>query len=168
MENTIYDRIKMVRESKNMSQAEFSKFLGMGHSTLGMIEVGKRNILDRHIKTICSLCSVNENWLRNGIGEMNTETDRTIITSLASEYELDSLDQKIIECYLNLGSLQRKVIKDYLRNLVDAVLSDENYEEYRDEYIKDYSGSVADRNGDTDKIDELTELYDNRNGGDEK
>ena len=56
----MYNRIKKIRQSLKLNQAEFSKLLGMGQSTLGMLEVGKREILDRHIKTICSIFNVNE------------------------------------------------------------------------------------------------------------
>lgn len=143
-----------------MNQADFSSALGIGQSTLAMMEVGKREISDRHIKTICAIFNVNEEWLRDGIGEMFVETDKSVISTLATEYDLDALDQKIVECYLNLGTLQRKVIKDYLRSLVDAVLSDENYDEYREEYVNENAGDVAARGGHSEQIGELKDLYD--------
>lgn len=91
---------------------------------------------------------------------MFVETDKSVISTLAAEYDLDALDQKIVECYLNLGTLQRKVIKDYLRSLVDAVLSDENYDDYREEYVKENAGAVAARGGHSEQIGELKDLYD--------
>jgi transcriptional regulator with XRE-family HTH domain len=66
----VYERLKKIREHFKKSQSEFAKSLGMGQSTLGMLEVGKRDILDRHIKTVCSIYNVSENWLRTGEGEM--------------------------------------------------------------------------------------------------
>lgn len=53
-----------------MNQKEFAEHLGLGQSTLAMIEVGKRTFNDRHIKIICSTFNVNEDWLRTGEGEM--------------------------------------------------------------------------------------------------
>ena len=82
-----------------------------------MIEVGKRKILDRHIKTICSLCGVNEEWLRNGVGEIFIENDDTVIDQLTGEYHLDQLDRRIIKSYLQLEESQRKVIKDYVKSI---------------------------------------------------
>lgn len=161
------ERLKQIRAKKKMNQADFAKSLGIGQSTLAMMEVGKREISERHIKTICAIFGVNECWLRDGVGDMFTETNSTVISSLVDEYDLDPLDQKIVECYLNLGSLQRKVIKDYLRKLVDAVLSDENYDEYREDYIKENAGATAARGGQNEKVDEPKELYDKRDGDNE-
>jgi transcriptional regulator with XRE-family HTH domain len=114
----MFERLKMIREYKKMSQADFAKLLGMGQSTLAMMEVGKRDILDRHIKTICSICHVNEEWLRHGIGKMINEDSNTLIEQLTDKYDLDVIDCKILESYLNLTQPKRKVIKEYLQSLV--------------------------------------------------
>lgn len=155
------ERLKLIRAAKKMNQSDFSNALGIGQSTLAMMEVGKREITDRHIKTICAIFGVNEEWFRNGAGDPFVETENSVLSSLADEYKLDPLDRKIVECYLNLGTLQRKVIKDCLRSLVDAVLSDENYDDYREDYLRENAGTVAARGGHAEKIDELQDLYDN-------
>lgn len=160
----MYERLKDIRSAKKLNQTEFAKALGIGQSTLAMMEVGKREISERHIKTICAIFGVCEKWLRDGIGEMFVETDKTVISALVDEYELDPLDQKIVECYLNLGALQRKVIKGYLRSLVDAMLADDTYDEYREQYIEENAGAVAARGGQAEQIDELKDLYDQRDG----
>lgn len=67
------DRLKEIRAHTGMTQADFAKALGIGQSTLAMMEVGKRDILDRHIKTICAIFGVDEHWLRTGEGEMFCE-----------------------------------------------------------------------------------------------
>lgn len=66
----VNERLKEIRRSVGLNQADFAKKLGMGHSTLAMLEIGKRDILDRHIKTICSIFNINEDWFRTGRGDM--------------------------------------------------------------------------------------------------
>lgn len=156
------ERIKIIRKSLNLSQEEFGRRLGVSRSVVVNVELSRAEIKPLFIEHLCSMFSVNEAWLRTGDGEMFVETDKTIINSLADEYDLDTLDRKIVECFLNLGSFQRKVIKDYLRNLVDAVLSEENYEEYREQYIEENAGAVAARSGNAGEIDELKDLYESR------
>lgn len=70
----MYERIKEIRKVLNLNQAEFAEKIGLGQSTLGMIEVGKRTFNDKHIKLICSTFNVNENWLRTGNGNMFSST----------------------------------------------------------------------------------------------
>ena len=113
----MYNRIKKIRQSLKLNQAEFSKLLGMGQSTLGMLEVGKREILDRHIKTICSIFNVNETWLRTGIGEMFIEPDDSAIEQLAKTYNLDEFDQQLLLTYLELPKSYRAILKKYILNL---------------------------------------------------
>lgn len=157
---TIGGRIRILRKELSLTQAEFGDKIGLKQAVIGQMENNTRNITDRTILLICEKYSVSSQWLRDGVGEMFVETDKSVISTLAAEYDLDALDQKIVECYLNLGTLQRKVIKDYLRNLVDAVLSDENYDEYREEYVKENAGTVAARGGHSEQIGELKDLYD--------
>lgn len=66
----MHSRIKQIRGALGLNQTEFAKQLGLSQSTLAMIEVGKRNFSDKHIKIICSTFNINENWLRTGQGEM--------------------------------------------------------------------------------------------------
>lgn len=158
---TIGGRIRILRKELSLTQAEFGDKIGLKQAVIGQMENNTRNITDRTILLICEKYSVSNQWLRDGIGEMFVETDKSVISTLAAEYDLDALDQKIVECYLNLDTLQRKVIKDYLRSLVDAVLSDENYDDYREEYVKENAGAVAARGGHSEQIGELKDLYDN-------
>ena len=69
-DESLYQRIKEIRNALHMNQMEFSKRLGLSQSSLAMIEVGKRKFSDKHIKIICSEFHVNEKWLRTGEGEM--------------------------------------------------------------------------------------------------
>jgi len=67
------DRIKKIREDVNMSQAEFSKEILVGSSTVAMWELGTRKPKDIHISKICEKWNINEEWLRTGKGKMKKE-----------------------------------------------------------------------------------------------
>ena len=67
---SIGERIKKVREYYDLTQSEFSKSINIGQSTLAMLESGSREVNDRHISLISLTYDVNENWLKNGEGEM--------------------------------------------------------------------------------------------------
>lgn len=102
MNNSVHDRLKEIRANKRLNQSDFAKSLGIGQSTLAMLEVGKRDILDRHIKTICSIYEVNEDWLRTGRGEMYVQSDVFSLDEKARQHNLSELEIDIMKGYMEL------------------------------------------------------------------
>ena len=70
----INSRIKEVRISLGLTQTEFGNSIGLKQNTVGQIENAQRSVTDRTILLICEKYNVNEEWLRNGNGEMFVET----------------------------------------------------------------------------------------------
>lgn len=66
----INDRIKQVRTALNLTQQEFAEQILIAQGSLGEIENGRRNVNKRVLQIICTKFGVNEDWLKNGIGEM--------------------------------------------------------------------------------------------------
>jgi transcriptional regulator with XRE-family HTH domain len=64
------DRVVAIRRSLKLTQSEFAERLGMKRASLSMVEHGNNALTDKNIKFICMTFNVNEQWLRNGIGEM--------------------------------------------------------------------------------------------------
>ncbi|MCI8806481.1 MAG: helix-turn-helix transcriptional regulator [Clostridiales bacterium] len=64
------DRLKQLRKTLKINQTNFANQLGITQTAYSMIENGINPLSDRHIKVICSVYNVNENWLRFGKGEM--------------------------------------------------------------------------------------------------
>lgn len=122
--HSVNQKIKIIREVLKVSQSDFATSLGLKRNTISLIENGKRNPSERTLNDICEKFNVNEEWLKNDMGEMFYENDKSIIAELSAQYSLDDLDKKILETYLNLSIDQRKVIKDYAKNLINAL--DEN------------------------------------------
>lgn len=69
-------RIKEIRKSLNITQEEFGNQIGLTRSVISEMENATAPILDRTIFLICSKFNVNEEWLRNGNGEMFNFTDK--------------------------------------------------------------------------------------------
>jgi len=118
MDNVINKRIKEIRKALGLTQIQFANKLGIKQSSLSDIENCKTETVDeRNIRLICSEFGVNEEWLRNGEGEMfRNESD--LLELLGRKLDsLDELDKKIILEYLKLNANQRKVIKEYIKRL---------------------------------------------------
>lgn len=115
------ERLVLIRKKLGMNQKEFAESLAIGQSTLAMIEVGKRALNDRHIKLICSVYNINENWLRTGEGEMmNTLTRSQIITDFLADIlkdEEDSFRRRLIEALSTLDVNDWEVLEKIANSL---------------------------------------------------
>ena len=64
------DRIREIRIANKLKQSEFGDRLGIKGNTVTGYETGVRTPSDAVIVSICREFGVNEDWLRNGTGEM--------------------------------------------------------------------------------------------------
>ena len=117
---SIYDRIKKVREDNELTMTAFGDKLNIGLSTISLMESGKRAVSKRTQKDICEKFNVNPEWLETGIGDPYRETISSTMKLLKAEYELDELDIRIIEKYLELSPIERQVFKDYIKKIRSA------------------------------------------------
>lgn len=110
-------RIREIRKTLNLTQEQFSSKLGVKRSAISQIEKGFNQISDQMVKSICLAYNVNEDWLRTGNGEMFIETKDSFLDSISKQFNLEELDVKILESYIDLPPEKRQVIKDYLKSL---------------------------------------------------
>ena len=63
-------RFKQIRAHYGLSQAQFAQKLNMSPGFISNVETGRSDISDATVHSICEAFNVNEEWLRNGSGEM--------------------------------------------------------------------------------------------------
>lgn len=120
---SIGTRIKELRNLLNLSQTEFATNIGLKQAAIGLYENDQRTVPDTTVLLISQVYNVSPEWLRTGQGEMLVQNADSLIDQLSAEYHLDGIDRAIIDGYLQLGTLQRKVIKDYLSSVSAAFTS---------------------------------------------
>lgn len=81
-----------------MTQEQFGQKMGISKNYVNLIENGKKNPGDRLISDICQEFGINEDWLRDGTGEMKEpiNTDYEVITTQIGEKDLKA-KQAIID-----------------------------------------------------------------------
>lgn len=120
--STIYERLKEIRHNYHggMNQADFANLLGIGQSTLAMMEVGKRNITERHIRTISSICGVNEQWLRTGEGNPKVQSFEDLLEEVAKQYDLSPMQKEALRIIMSFPSDVREKLADAFFAVLDA------------------------------------------------
>lgn len=111
------ERIMELRKSLGLSQEAFAKRIGIKGSAMSLIEGGRRNITTQVITAICREFGVNEDWLRNGTGDMFLEMSRAEKAAKIVGSALDTDDDFILNTFITLGQLtpaEWEVIKKFV------------------------------------------------------
>jgi transcriptional regulator with XRE-family HTH domain len=99
------NRIKTVRVSRGMNQADMADLIGVTVASISAYETGIRNPSNTTISVLCDKLGINEGWLRTGSGPMLRETPQTIIDELARRYALSQDAVRIL--YIIAQAFQR-------------------------------------------------------------
>lgn len=119
------ERIRNLRKTLGLTMEKFGKHLGVGKTAISNIENGNRNVTDQMFKLICREFNVNENWLRNGTGEMfiipEDETAAIVSDLLEStDNVFYNLILDIVKTYQNLKPTDQDIIKNFCHQLIEG------------------------------------------------
>lgn len=109
----IGDRLKQLRKELDLTQEAFASRIGSVQNTITGYESGRRNPSAPVISLICREFNVNEEWLRNGTGEMFLPDANVEFDAMVKRYNLSYADQILIERYMNLNASARESIIDF-------------------------------------------------------
>ena len=131
---SINQRIKLLRQELNLSQAKFAKEISISNGYIAGIELENRKVNDRIIKLICVTFNVNEEWLRNGTGNIFLNQTNDEAFNLAS------------------GTFQKlkPVYQNYILKQIDQLLEIQ---------YKETDSKVTYNDGHPDTPEELEKLY---------
>lgn len=108
------ERIKKLRKVLDLTQQEFGERLGIKRNTIATYESGRNEPIDAVVSLICKEFNVNEEWLRDGTGEMFKAAPSTALDALAEEFNYSHRDYVIVEKFSNLSRKDRDVILNFI------------------------------------------------------
>lgn len=155
----IWERIRYFRKDiLDMTQADFAFKVKISRSNLGNVETGRISVTDRLLTDICNAFSLSEHWLRTGEGEMYEETETTLFSAFAKQYDLSEAEQKAAKYLLQLSSEERQQILRHIVGLSEAITSadqkidvadiDTELEAYKKELFAEAKAQSASATGD--------------------
>lgn len=118
------NQIKLLRKELGLTMQEFGKNLGVSKSAISNIENGYNSLTDQMISSICNAYNVNEEWLRNGSGEMFVESSDSLIEKIVSEFPLDKLSQTILRTYIELEPKEREVFNHVMKIIANNIMEE--------------------------------------------
>ena len=102
---TVNERVKEIRKHECLTLEKFGERLGVGKVAISLIENGKNSVTSQMCKLICREFNVNEEWLRDGVGEMFVKRDKLqIISEFAADMikEPESFKTRLFESLAKL------------------------------------------------------------------
>ena len=111
------ERVKLLRNSLNLSQEKFGERINMKKNSISQIENGVNNLTDIVAKSISNEFNVDYFWLTEGEGEMFIDIPDTIIEEMKITYNLSDFEEKILRQYLILTEDERNVLQDILKKM---------------------------------------------------
>ena len=101
------ERVKEIRKKLNLTLEKFGLKLGVGKTAISKIEKNENTLTEQMFKSICREFNVNEEWLRNGTGEMFIELDKEdYLMEWAGRVfgsESDSFKKKFVKMLMSLS-----------------------------------------------------------------
>lgn len=116
------ERIKMIREYYKLTQDEFGKRIGSARNTIANYESGNRSPSNSVVLSICREFNVNEEWLRDGSGEMFRAEEENSIVARATMLlgEKDPLFEAFIDTYSKLTPRNRELLQQFMSDFSQA------------------------------------------------
>lgn len=110
-------RLKELREQKNLTQAQLSKFLNISASTIGMYEQGRRFPDENLLKHISQYFNVSIDYLL-GLTNIPNTVDDYIQKSNTNSYHINDDEQTLIRKYRQLKAEDKQIIDTMLERFI--------------------------------------------------
>ena len=139
---TVNERIKRVRKEKGMNQKQFAALLGVTQSGVSYMEQSGSNVSDSSIKSICTMCNLNEDWLRNGTEPMYIQAPTFSLDDFVRQRGGTELEIDIMKAYFELEPDTRAMLIQHFKERLTASRdepSEMTVEEAEAAYIKSRS-----------------------------
>lgn len=115
----MHERIRKLRKTLNLTQQEFADNLNIKRGAIANYEIGRNEPIDAVISLICREYNVNEEWLRNGEGEMFIQLPEEDETAIYVSDLLEDIDnpfynliKDIMRTYKELDPKSQEALRD--------------------------------------------------------
>lgn len=117
------ERIRKLRKHLDLTQREFAEKIGVKQNTVAQYEMGRNVPIDSVISLICREFNVNEEWIRNGTGEMFVALDKEdLLMEWAGRVlgsDSASFKKRFVKMLMSLSESEWEFLERKAKELVD-------------------------------------------------
>lgn len=118
------ERIKELREALGLSQEALGARVGVTRGAISRLENGTNSVTASMVLAVCREFNVNEEWLRNGAGEMFNTLSRDKELAYIVGQALPQADDFVKNTFIALGRLSQEFTAEewqVVKKFVDAL-----------------------------------------------
>ena len=122
------ERIKSIRKTLGLTLEKFGDRIGLKKNSVSQIENDRNNLTEANARAICREFNVNEEWLKNGTGEMFAISEEEEVADLVSDLLEDGINNPlfgiildIIRTFNELSPESRKIILEFIGKLGEKI-----------------------------------------------
>lgn len=120
------ERLKELRKNEGLTLEKFGARLGVSKVAISLIESGKNNLTEQMMKAICREFNVNEEWLRDGVGEpyIIPEDDITAVVGNILDNPDDDFYRiavDVLRTYDELNDDGKAILRNFAKTLVQNI-----------------------------------------------
>lgn len=120
------ERLKELRKNEGLTLEKFGARLGVSKVAISLIESGKNNLTEQMMKAICREFNVNEEWLRDGVGEpyIIPEDDITAVVGNILDNPDDDFYRiavDVLRTYDELNDDGKTILRNFAKTLVQNI-----------------------------------------------
>jgi len=123
------EKLKIIRRELDLKQGDFAERISTTQGHISDIENGRKMLSDRTIKLICLEFGINEEWLRNGKGEMFakiTQEDEYFKAATQILKNGDDLIMSMIVEYWKLDESSKETFRKYIRSVAGSIKKEQD------------------------------------------
>lgn len=127
MATNIGARVRELRKTLKLTQAEFGKRLSVSVDVITNIEGGRLARPEQKeplYKLMCKEFNANYEWLMTGKGEMFNESQEDFFDKLAERYGLGVYARKVLDFYISLDDVQKQTLEKLIYQAAKCVLEE--------------------------------------------
>ena len=124
MNDDMNKRLRHIRKTLGLKQADFGARLGVSNVAISGIESGYRNLTDQMFLAVCREFRVREEWLRHGTGEMFIPAPVDELDALAQRYGLPDIAKRLVKGFVELDENAMQSVLAYLDSIMSEMRTD--------------------------------------------
>lgn len=140
---SINQRIKSLRKELGMNQGGFGRAMGLKQSAVSWMEQEGNTVTDQNVCLICAAFNINEEWLRDGTGEMYQQPETDPLAILADAFGLSDESLALASAFFHLTDEQQRTIISFVEQAAADVAAARDSSEQPQDHFREVTQMVS-------------------------